>query len=416
MVVKWKYTDYDLLYAQCAYVNGVLDADDNGQPDINIDEPWESTEFTFYDTRSIDELNYRRVYCVRPFVCESSTTCGDASGIDWRYTMAQCAVGIRFDGSPLDLRPSLTMDGIEFSLTDTAIGEVQFNLYRSDQGIDVTVGDLVAGVPYSSRGCGRAFEPIYLVDLDAAQSPGTLFEYGAQAEYNTGGYENGDDGTSGMTVVQYRVPWLAELDIGVEDDLGDKVAGVALSVCKLDGDYKVASDYCPLVAGETDAYGTFIAEIRVADSDWRDFKQHFRVTPSKITEFEDGTYVNHTFDPPFEDVRISHLTSSGLAFSDETFASVSGVVAFDLADSNTDPERWNTDICSRCDAPALRHTTACHAPFASAGTLLAPSLLAIVRFPKCGSTFSAQTGRPRVSNPIQGVGTFPKWGTKRTSL
>lgn len=325
---------------QCAFVNG--------ETDRTTFETTYGSILVTKDSQTIADYNNRRVYCVLPMLCDSATSCDSDSHIAPGLAMAQCTVGIRYDGSPLDVRPLLTMSGVEFSMVDTAVGEIRFDIYRSDHtsgkgnGTVERDGAFVLGVPYGSRQCGRTFQPLEYVDSKAASYPGNVFEYGVQALWDAQGTTR-----SKMSVAQYRVPWLAEVDISAEDEFGDKVAGVAFSVCKLDGDSNVDSEYCPLVAGETDAYGTFIAEIRVADSKWRRQVQHFRVRPSKITWFEDDSYVNHTFAPAYLDITLSHMTTSGLMFSDQTFSSVSGVVAFNVPDSNTNPGRWNTDTCSR---------------------------------------------------------------------
>ena len=342
VTVSWEVDDATRIYKQCGYVNGIIDTKRfYGTLVSGLSNTADSNDnaFEIADERTINAFGYRRIYCIMPIFCGSNVICTEAA-IDWSFSIAQCAVGIRYDGAPLDLRPSLTSRGVGFSMLDTATGDVRFDVYRSDRAkvgasSVETRGKLVVGVPYSSRGCGRVFSPIYLVDTRAAEYPGRLFEYGAQAiiqEVEGSGYVTSTTRSS-MTKVQYRVPWLSELDVEIEDEYGKKVDGVTVSVCKLDKNNNVDSYYCPLVTGETDVYGEFNTEIRVTDIAWTAKTQHFRVTPSKITGFENGTFVNHTFDPPFEVVAINHLGGFiTAAFIDETAVSISGLVHFDYFD------------------------------------------------------------------------------------
>ena len=75
--------------------------------------------------------------------------------------------------------------------------------------------------------------------------------------------------------------------------------------------------------------------------------QHFRATPSKTTQFGDGTSVAHTFAPALTDFDIAHQYDDILEFMDTTSVTVRGHVMYDLPDSRVSDEHWDERACDR---------------------------------------------------------------------
>jgi hypothetical protein len=104
-------------------------------------------------------------------------------GIGEKFVGFECATGMHYNGQPMDLRPSMGAQGIEFSFTDTAIFEKSFEILRAESVQVIDNGIVAVKIPYDLQGCGRQFSSITFTDQASAQNPGFEFVYGVRARW-----------------------------------------------------------------------------------------------------------------------------------------------------------------------------------------------------------------------------------------
>jgi len=293
------------------------------------------------------------VTCKVPGARQSFCVKAGNSGGDMGY---QCATALFFDGTPLDLRPTLTRHGIEFSFTDTNILESGFEVIRADSVFTLADGVIVTKIPYGLPACGRQFQSISLTDQQASNHPGMLFVYGIKAENSDTDYE------SNIKSAVYRVPWAAELEIEVNTPNDVGVSNVLVEIChKADPDDASAisttaeEDLCWL--GLTNKFGLFSLEVSVSREDWTEEIRHFqmRAVPRPLDAecdesftlknqlIEAKTRASVTFDalcavdgaecskfePASMLVSVYHMGPLTRSFTDQTSLTVWGEVLFD---------------------------------------------------------------------------------------
>ena len=180
----------------------------------------------------------------------------------------QCAVGLIYDGTPVDLTPRLGQHGVTFSFIDTSSSESRFDIYVGELGGNDATKSNVVTIPSNLAGCGRTASPISFTDQLSAMSVGQIMEYAITA---TQSYFKGN-GTivapTEMFKFPYRIPFLVNIDGNVNYKGGGGVESVKVAICHIERSTQLPdanSQYCPLVTWVTDAFGHFSGEIRVSD-------------------------------------------------------------------------------------------------------------------------------------------------------
>jgi hypothetical protein len=220
----------------------------------------------------------------------------------------------------MDLRPSFTTNGIQFSFTDTTIEEDTFEIVRANSVSTIDDGEIVVNVPYALKGCGRQFSSIQFTDLAAAATPGMVYVYGVRARKESTNY------ASTQAINRYTVPWFAEIFINVQTDGGAAVGveGVPISVCAFDG--VVTTGRC--WDAETDVFGVAKVEILVADEEWTDTMQYFQITPVPQplqshcliygeAEGQDSAHLTG-YNPVVQTIGVRHMESQTIRWVDST--------------------------------------------------------------------------------------------------
>jgi hypothetical protein len=189
-----------------------------------------------------------------------------------------CTIGLIYDGTPIDLTPKLTMDGVTFSFLDTSSSETRFDIFVGELGgLDQNKASAVTISP-GQLGCGRTANPISVVDKLSWQMVGQIREYGITATQvsinasSTISVCNASSsltyGSTGITKLPYRIPFLAQISGYVKSSSGDAMPGVAVSYCHIDQmtqtDYS-DPNFCPLFTVTSDVFGRFVQEVRVSD-------------------------------------------------------------------------------------------------------------------------------------------------------
>ena len=181
----------------------------------------------------------------------------------------QCAVGLIYDGTPIDLNPQLGQHGVTFSFIDTSSSETRFDIFVGEVGSDDATKTNVVTIPTGLSGCGRKANPITFTDQISALSVGQIMEYAISA---TQSYPNGTHeyvAPTEMFKFPYRIPFYVVINGDVKYlNGGGGVEGVQVAFCHLDRTTKQPdgdTQYCPLVTFTTDIFGHFAGEIRVSD-------------------------------------------------------------------------------------------------------------------------------------------------------
>ncbi len=180
----------------------------------------------------------------------------------------QCAVGLIYDGTPIDLNPQLGQHGVAFSFIDTSSSETRFDIFVGEFGGDDASKTNVVTIPTGQAGCGRKANPISFTDQISSMSVGQIMEYTISA---TQSFPNGSQtylAPTEMFKFPYRIPFLVVVSGEVKYKAGGGVQGVSVAFCHLDRTTKVRDSnpqYCPLITLVTDVFGQFSGEIRVSD-------------------------------------------------------------------------------------------------------------------------------------------------------
>ena len=181
----------------------------------------------------------------------------------------QCAIGLIYDGTPIDLNPQLGKHGVTFSFIDTSSSETRFDIFVGEVGGDDATKTSVVTIPTSLTGCGRTSTPISFTDQISSMSVGQIVEYAITA---TQSYTNSTGSwvaPTGMFKFPYRIPFLVTVNGDVKyKNGGGGVEFVRVAFCHLDKSTQqpdTSSQYCPLITLVSDQFGHFAGEIRVSD-------------------------------------------------------------------------------------------------------------------------------------------------------
>ena len=273
----------------CGYINGLLN-----------DEFSSSARLSGAETNFVDNIPQsssfmaKRVYCIAVEYCAGGATPIDyvcyspcppqtspnsnnplvcspgnlARNISTTTVSYQCAVGLIYDGMPIDLNPQLGRHGVVFSFIDTSSTESRFDIYVGEFGSDDSTKTHVVTIPNGLAGCGRTANPISFTDQISSLSVGQVMEYAISA---TQQYQNGTGtivAATSMFNFPYRIPFLVQVNGDVEYKAGGGVGGVSIAFCHLDRTTSVPDAnpaYCPLIVLVSDSLGHFAGEIRVSD-------------------------------------------------------------------------------------------------------------------------------------------------------
>lgn len=198
----------------------------------------------------------------------------------------------------------------------------------------------IFGINYPSFSCGRIAQHINLKDSIRKNDVGRLYEYGIVAIQKD---SSGEDTQSQMTIASYRIPFLVEVRGTVTNKNNIGVKNVRVEICHINSETGLNDanpNYCPLTDFKTDSRGEFSGEIRVADRNWANLVEYFRVTASLTETFLDGTTVVHIFSPEKQTIKLDHsIGKATVYFIDLTQVSVFGLVLFDpyMIDNNICP-------------------------------------------------------------------------------
>ena len=296
ITAQWQISADPPIKRVCGYVNGYLNNEFSTTAVL-------SGQKTNYEDTAPATSSYmaKRVYCVAveycvpgssnvDFICvlpcpagsvPSATnplTCSPLPGSSknssfYRSAAAstvsyECAVGLIYDGTPIDLTPRLGQHGVTFSFIDTSSSETRFDIFVGEVGGDDATKTNVVTIPTGLAGCGRTSNPISFTDQISAMSVGQIMEYAISA---TQSYPNGT-GTyvapTEMFKFLYRIPFLVVVNGDVKHKGGDGVQFVEVAFCHLEKATKLPDSnpqYCPLIVFVTDEFGHFAGEVRVSD-------------------------------------------------------------------------------------------------------------------------------------------------------
>ena len=293
ITAQWQINPNPPIKRVCGYVNGYLNNEFSTTAIL-------SGKQTYFDDRDPASSSYmsKRVYCVAVEYCDpgasnihyicywpcpagssTSTTdatfCSPANGAAQFHRIVaattvsyECAVGLIYDGMPIDLTPRLGQHGVTFSFIDTSSSETRFDIFVGEVGGDDSTKTNVVTISTGLAGCGRTSNPISFTDQISAMSVGQIMEYGISA---TQTYPNGT-GTyvapTEMFKFPYRIPFLVVVNGDVKYKGGGGVQYVKVAFCHLNKETQLPDSnpqYCPLVTFVTDIYGHFAGEIRVSD-------------------------------------------------------------------------------------------------------------------------------------------------------
>jgi len=229
----------------CAYSNGALRGDLSNTATLSL------SQSGFVDT-DVDTSNqrYKRIYCI------SMDYTVNASAITTKY---ECSIGLLYDGTPIDLVPELTENGVIFSYLDTSSSESEFDIFVGDLGSDISEKKFVVGINYPSTGCGRVSKHISFTDKESSKLVGQTREYAIRAIQTTKSSPVESDVTS-VTVMPYRIPFYVQVSGTVKTGSGTGVENVKVSFCHIDpvtGLNDIRTAFCPLQVFTTDKRGQF---------------------------------------------------------------------------------------------------------------------------------------------------------------
>lgn len=290
VTATWQINSYPPIKRVCGYVNGQLNDDFSTTPILSGQQTF------FHDSTPVSSANLnKRVYCIAVEYCEAGSEninyvcvapcpagtypkktnplyCTPGSTLRRVTTTIvsyQCAVGLIYDGAPIDLNPQLGQHGVVFSFIDTSSSETRFDIFVGEVGSDDNTKTVVVTIPTGLAGCGRGANPISFTDQISSLSVGQIMEYGIAA---TQSYPNGTGSYIAPTEMfkfPYRIPFLVLVNGDVKYKNGGGVQYVKVAFCHLDKTTQLPDanpQYCPLVTFVSDAFGHFAGEIRVSDS------------------------------------------------------------------------------------------------------------------------------------------------------
>ena len=289
ITTQWQINPYPHIKRVCGYVNGFLN------DEFSTTAILSGTQTFFQDLvpAGSSYLN-KRVYCIAveycaknseeiDYICyaqcpqgtspssSDATVCIPGSilrNISDTTVSYQCAVGLIYDGTPIDLNPQLGQHGVAFSFIDTSSSETRFDIFVGEFGGDDATKTNVVTIPTGLAGCGRKANPISFTDQISSMSVGQIMEYAISA---TQSFPNGSQtyvAPTEMFRFPYRIPFLVVVNGDVKYKAGGGVQGVGVAFCHLDRTTKVPdsnTQYCPLITLITDTFGHFSGEIRVSD-------------------------------------------------------------------------------------------------------------------------------------------------------
>ena len=293
ITAQWQIPSNPPIKRVCGYVNGYL----NNEFSTSAVLSGRQTHFEDPTPSSSSYLS-KRVYCVSVEYCSpgssnidytcfwpcppgsspsanNPTTCSDPTkgttifrGVAPTTASYECAVGLIYDGTPIDLTPRLGQHGVTFSFIDTSSSETRFDIFVGEVGGDDATKTNVVTISTGLAGCGRTANPISFTDQISAMSVGQIVEYGI---YATQSYPSGS-GTkvapTEMFKFPYRIPFLVLVSGDVKFKGGSGVQYVNVAFCHLERKTKLPDinpQYCPLITFITDEFGHFAGEIRVSD-------------------------------------------------------------------------------------------------------------------------------------------------------
>ena len=291
ITTQWQISAGPPIKRVCGYVNGYLNNEFSTTAIL-------SGKQTFFKDLMPASSSFadKRVYCVAVEYCDPGssnihytcykpcpsgtwsgadpTICFDPTHASLHRDVApttvsyECAVGLIYDGTPIDLTPRLGQHGVTFSFIDTSSSETRFDIFVGEVGGDDATKTNVVTIPTGLAGCGRTSNPISFTDQISAMSVGQIMEYAISA---TQSYPNGT-GTyvapTEMFKFPYRIPFLVVINGDVKYKGGGGVQYVNVAFCHLDVVTQLKDtnpQYCPLVTFVTDVFGHFAGEIRVSD-------------------------------------------------------------------------------------------------------------------------------------------------------
>ena len=204
-----------------------------------------------------------------PSVCTASSGSSSYRSVAGTTVSYECAVGLIYDGMPIDLNPQLGHHGVTFSFIDTSSSETRFDIFVGEFGGDDSTKTNVVTIPTGLAGCGRTANPITFTDQISSMSVGQIMEYGISATQSYSGATNTYVAPTEMFKFPYRIPFLVTVNGDVKyKNGGGGVQYVKVAFCHLNKETQLPdsnSQYCPLVTFITDVYGHFAGEIRVSD-------------------------------------------------------------------------------------------------------------------------------------------------------
>ena len=288
ITAQWSIASSPPIKRVCGYVNGYL----NNEFSTSAVLSGSQTYFQDFVPASSSNLN-KRVYCIAVEYCAkgatkinyicyapcpagttaSNTVCLPGNlhrNVSTTTVSYQCAVGLIYDGTPIDLNPQLGQHGVTFSFIDTSSSETRFDIFVGEVGSDDDTKTNVVTIPTGLAGCGRKANPITFTDQISALSVGQIMEYAISA---TQSFPNGTHtyvAPTEMFKFPYRIPFYVVINGDVKyKNGGGGVEGVQVAFCHLDRTTKLPdsdTQYCPLVTFTTNVFGHFAGEIRVSDS------------------------------------------------------------------------------------------------------------------------------------------------------
>jgi hypothetical protein len=213
ITASWKMAKTRPIKRTCGYVNGILDND------FSTSDVLTGAKTTFQDNTNTSILSNKRVYCIAVEFCKTgyivsngmcyssigNTTVSPPASI--RY---ECAVGLVYDGTPTELRPKLTRNGIVFEFMDTSSSESKFDIYVGDFGSEDADKTHVVSIPVELTGCGRSTNPISFTDEISSLSVGQIVEYGITSTQQWVA-ANIAKAQSPMFTFPYRIPFLVQV-------------------------------------------------------------------------------------------------------------------------------------------------------------------------------------------------------------
>lgn len=288
VTAQWQISSFPPIKRVCGYVNGYLNSEFSTTAILSGSQ----TYFQDFVPVSSQNLN-KRVYCIAveycahgakniDFVCylpcppgtspdPTNVLCDPGSlhrNISTTTVSYQCAVGLIYDGTPIDLNPQLGQHGVTFSFIDTSSSESRFDIFVGEVGGDDATKTNVVTIPTGLTGCGRTANPISFIDQISSMSVGQIMEYAISA---TQSFPNGSStfvAPTEMFKFPYRIPFLVIVNGNVKYKNGGGVQYVQVAFCHLDRNTQLPdsnSQYCPLVTFVSDMFGHFGGEIRVSD-------------------------------------------------------------------------------------------------------------------------------------------------------